>query len=373
MHEAPRSRAAAAQPPAADAQASTARVEEVTTLSGLELLRLEWERLWAQSPHATPFQSPQWLLPWWKHIGRGTLATIAIRSAAGELVALAPLYVFLDGATGQRHLFPIGIATTDYLDVLVKPGWEGRAFACLAAHLAQQVEDWDVLEFPQLRRSATLLGLIAPAGWRQEIAPAEPHPVLMLRGSQAGAAPAIPRSMAQNVHYCRRRAARMGTLAYDTADAQTLPAFLDALVSLHARRWSERGWTGVLNDASVLAWHREAAHLLQAAGLLRLHALRLDGDVIAVLYCLADAAPAHDRRYYYYLGGFDPRYRSLSPGTLLVAHVIDEAMAEGALAFDFLRGAEAYKYRWGAEDQPMVTLRLWHEQSAAATQPALHA
>jgi CelD/BcsL family acetyltransferase involved in cellulose biosynthesis len=41
--------------------------------------------------------------------------------------------------------------------------------------------------------------------------------------------------------------------------------------------------------------------------------------------------------------------------------VVEQALAEGALAFDFLRGAESYKYRWGAEDQPMATLRLWHE------------
>ena len=34
--------------------------------------------------------------------------------------------------------------------------------------------------------------------------------------------------------------------------------------------------------------------------------------------------------------------------------------SEGCAAFDFLRGAEEYKYRWGAVDQPMFALRLWH-------------
>jgi CelD/BcsL family acetyltransferase involved in cellulose biosynthesis len=370
VQEGPHPRPGPAHMPEPDAQASATRIQQVTTLAALESLRPDWKRLWAQAPHATPFQSPHWLLPWWKHIGRGTLATIAIRSAvAGELVALAPLYLFAGGETGRRQLFPIGIATTDYLDVLVKPGWEGRALRGLAWHLAQREQDWDVLEFPQLRPGAALLGFVAPGDWRQEIATAEPHPVLMLSEVRPGAGPAIPRPMMQNVRYCRRRAARIGTLAYDTATAQTLPAFLDALVRLHARRWSERGSSGVLNDASVLAWHREATPLLQAAGLLRMHALRLDGEFIAVLYCLADAAPAHERRYYYYLGGFDPRFRSLSPGTLLVAHAIEQALAEGALAFDFLRGAEAYKYRWGAEDQPMVTLRLWpkHQEVPAPT------
>ena len=119
---------------------------------------------------------------------------------------------------------------------------------------------------------------------------------------------------------------------------------------------------GVLDDRSVLAWHREAAGLLQDAGLLRLHGLRRDGEFIAVLYCLMDLAPAHERRCYYYLGGFDPRLRTLSPGTLLIGHAIEQAIIEGAAAFDFLRGGEPYKYRWGAVNEPSYTLRVGPER-----------
>jgi CelD/BcsL family acetyltransferase involved in cellulose biosynthesis len=105
-----------------------ALAQDITTLHALERLVPEWEKLYAQAPHATPFQSPHWLMPWWKHLGRGTLATIAVRCVAtGELVALAPLYVHVDPCTGMRQLFPIGIATSDYLDVLVRPSWEEHA------------------------------------------------------------------------------------------------------------------------------------------------------------------------------------------------------------------------------------------------------
>jgi CelD/BcsL family acetyltransferase involved in cellulose biosynthesis len=335
--------------------------EFLTTTAALEDLRPEWEQLWARAPQATPFQSPQWLLPWWKHVARGTLATVAVRCAAGELAALAPLYIDVDTATRRRRLFPIGIATTDYLDVLVKAGWEEHAVSFVLSQLMRREDDWDVLEVPRLRPDAPLLRAAAPAGWRRDVFDDAPSPVLMLQGLQGNSLP-IPESMAQNLRYCRRRAARIGALTYETADAQTIPRFLDALAHLHARRWCERGSPGVLDDPSVLAAHREAAPLLHAAGLLRLHALRLDGEFIAVLYCLFDAAPLHERRYYYYLGGFEPRRRALSPGTLLIAHAIENAVAQGATAFDFLRGAEAYKYRWGAIDQPMFTLRWWKER-----------
>jgi CelD/BcsL family acetyltransferase involved in cellulose biosynthesis len=334
----------------------------VTTTDALQSLQPEWERLWRAVPRATPFQSPHWLLPWWRHVGRGSLATVAVRCAAhGELVALAPLYVHNDPASARRHLFPLGIATSDYLDWLVLPAWEKEALACLGAHLARSAYEWDVLEWPQLRLDSSLLTLAAARGWRRESSDGEPHPVLALEASRADGAPPIPKRMADKLRYYRRRAARAGSLAYDTADAKSLPVFLDALVRLHGQRWSLRGLPGVLREECILAWHREACALLLRAGLLRLHALRLDGELIAVLHCVADTEPMHERRHYYYLGGFDPRWRELSPGTLLVGHAIEQAIAQGAGTFDFLRGSEPYKYRWGALDQPMCTLRLWPE------------
>lgn len=338
--------------------AGPARAVAITTTAALEALWPEWERLWSLASHATPFQSPCWLVPWWRHVAPGELAAVAVREAAtGELVGIAPLYVWPDPASGLRLLFPVGIGTTDDLDWLAKPGWDERVVSAVMQHLVARAARWDVLEIPQLRRDAALLRAVAPAGWRQEIIAGEPNPALRWDGAQPAGAP-IPRRMASNIRTCRARAARAGRVEYELADAKTLPAFLDALIRLHAQRWSARGLPGVLGDSSIIEWHREAASLLQAAGLLRLHGLRFNGELIAVLYCLMDAPQGQQRRSYYYIGGFDPQFGWLSPGTLLVAQAIDQAVAEGATAFDFLRGAEHYKYRWGAFDQPMYRLQL---------------
>jgi CelD/BcsL family acetyltransferase involved in cellulose biosynthesis len=330
--------------------------ETLTTFAALAALHPEWQQLWAQDARATPFQSPDWLLPWWKHLGIGSLASIALRRAdSRELVGLAPLYVYRDPASGTRHLFPIGIATTDYLDLLAKPGFEAQVAAAVISIVADLAGNWDVFTFPQLPRGAPLLAAAQSATWSDEMVGGEPHPVLRL--GAPGALP-IPTSMAANLRTCRNRAARAGQVRFEQADARTVGDFLEALARLHAARWTQRGLPGVLADAAVQACHAEAAPLLQSAGLLRLHGLRLDGEWIAVLYCLADAPHRRERRCYYYIGGFDPRFAAIGPGTLLIAHAIAEAMKEGAAAFDFLRGSEPYKYRWGAVDQPMFNLRV---------------
>jgi CelD/BcsL family acetyltransferase involved in cellulose biosynthesis len=316
----------------------------------LQALRPEWERLWRRA-RATPFQSPAWLLPWWKHIGRGELACLAVRDGDDhELIGFAPLYVYLDAA-GQRHLFPLGIATTDRIDAIALPGREAEVARAIATHVAALADSWDIAELPQLATGALLLRCRWPANWHCELQDAERNPALALPA-------VVPEPMAKDLAYCRRRAARMHGFALEMADERTVQPLLDALAGLHAKRWSRSGQPGVLHEPGVLDWHHESAGQLLAQGLLRLIALRLGGGIAAVLYCLTDAPDVPQRRWYDYIGGFDPRFSALSPGTLLIGHAIDQATAEGAAHFDFLRGAEAYKYRWGAIDQPMFTLVL---------------
>jgi CelD/BcsL family acetyltransferase involved in cellulose biosynthesis len=52
----------------------------------------------------------------------------------------------------------------------------------------------------------------------------------------------------------------------------------------------------------------------------------------------------------FYLNGFDPAYERFSPGSLLIEYAMEQARKSCQRSFDFLRGAEAYKYRWGARD-----------------------
>jgi hypothetical protein len=80
----------------------------------------EWRALWRRSANATPFQSPDWLLPWWDVFAPGELRCIAVRRG-GSLAALAPLYRE-DGTHGAR-LLPVGVSLSDYLDVLIDPAY----------------------------------------------------------------------------------------------------------------------------------------------------------------------------------------------------------------------------------------------------------
>src|SRR5437762_5420226 len=94
------------------------RLQEITTLEELNLLRGEWSALWERCSDATPFQAPEWLLPWWSHLfGGGQMWTIALWR--GECLAgFAPLFIY--GCGDQpRTVASIGSGVTDYLGFLI--------------------------------------------------------------------------------------------------------------------------------------------------------------------------------------------------------------------------------------------------------------
>ncbi len=302
------------------------RAETLNTTAALAALADEWWALWRSVPEATPFQAPAWLLAWWRHFAPGALAVVAVRDG-GRLVGLAPLY----REHGGGRLLPIGISLSDYHDVLIEPGRFEAVAEAVAAEAGRL--DWPSWELPDLRDDAAAWRLPAPAGTRSSESEAAAGAVLELPA-------AIPPRQRRKHRMAVNRARRRGVLRFETGDAR----MLDALLRLHAARWTRRGEPGgVLADARVGAFLAEAVPAMHGAGLVRLYAVRI-GDAVAGAWL----GFSHRGRVYAYMGGFDPAFAHESPGTLLLGHAIAAAEAEGAREFDMLRGSEAYKFAWGA-------------------------
>ncbi|MFN2275688.1 MAG: GNAT family N-acetyltransferase, partial [Anaerolineales bacterium] len=59
-----------------------------------------------------------------------------------------------------------------------------------------------------------------------------------------------------------------------------------------------------------------------------------------------------------YNSGFNPNHASLSPGWVLMGHLIQWAIEQGRHEIDFLRGDEEYKYRLGGVDRFVTRLTV---------------
>jgi CelD/BcsL family acetyltransferase involved in cellulose biosynthesis len=312
--------------------------------AALGALRGEWAALWERVPSATPFQSPEWLLPWLGHLwGGGEIFSFAFR-AGDRLVGLAPVFLF---GPGGRQAALIGAGVSDYLGVLFEPEFAEVCAVSLAARLTGD-ERGIGIEFTDLPEGSALLSL--ENGSREHCAVC---PALALPGSMEPVLAALDPKFRTDVRRAGNRIRAAGGYRFETACPEQAPEYLEALFRLHARCWSARGEAGVLGAPPVQAFHREAVGPLARKGIARMFALRREDEFVAVIYALARGSIV-----YAYLSGFDPDASRLSPGAVLLAYAIEQSIQEGFREFDFLRGGERYKYDWGARDRFTWRLRL---------------
>lgn len=319
------------QPAQLEGRALTPNVVEID--AALESLRVEWLELWGSCPRATPFQHPDWVLACRRNVSPGPLIVIVIRSADQRLVSLAPFFVHDDGT--KRKLLLLGSGISDYLELLSIPEVEHDAAAMIYNVLADLEAQWDLCELQQLREDSPFLTSASDC-LRSCVAAHEPCPVMDLSID-------IPQPYQKRIDYYARHAAKLGHIEFTASSkAEDLPLVFD----LHESLWTTRADHGVLSDPALRRMHIEAVRGMSPSGIARMYFLHVAGKPAAAYYGFV-----HRGVHYYYIGGFDPEFEKFNLGTLLVMHAIHSAKLEGGRRFDFLRGREPYKYRWGAEDQ----------------------
>ncbi len=352
--------------PAAGSPAVTMQV--LRTTAELEAFAPQWTELWLADPHAKPFQRPEWLLPWWRHFGQPNLRVVTAWQE-GALLAMMPLYVYQDPVSNERQLLLIGAGTSDYLDGVFSA-------ACTPQHVLTALEllrdenDWEIAHLTQLLPHSPLFQAMEQLG-----TPAvRPYP-----GESCSRCPAVPISelpskVRADVRYYRNYASGRGKVELIFADERSWKEMFETLVQLHTERWQEAGESGVLADPAVLAWHREALPQLQASDSLRMCALRVGGETIAVLYSLIDPPSRTERTQYFYLMGFSLEQSRLRPGTLLTGFALEHAATEGVKTIDMLRGNEIYKRFWHAKPTPTYGFAVRRDSlpQAAEGKPPKH-
>jgi hypothetical protein len=184
--------------------------QTLTTLADMENVRSDWRALWQRAAAATMFQSPDWLIPWWRHFAPGHLTCIALWRGE-ELVGIAPLY----REECSRRLLPLGISLSDYLDVLLAEELSDNARHAMQAEIARAADANEIC-FPDVAPNASVLGL-ALNGCFARRRPSQPSPELAL-GPADNPLKNVPPMSART--YARRKIVRAGAVALLT---MTLP------------------------------------------------------------------------------------------------------------------------------------------------------
>lgn len=331
----------------------------IRTTSELEEFRSSWNALWNEDGNSTPFQSPAWLLPWFRQFGQPDLASVVLSRHTWP-IAFLPFYACREPQQEESRLLLLGVGTTDYLDGVFSPDCKVEHVK-FALECVLNADGRNSMVAVQLRKSSKLFKAMRRED-RRGVESFRSESCLRIRPIHLDG---FPQKMRQNVRDYRNRAARSGKLELELAHEQNWKEAFDILVRLHAERWQAVGRSGLLADPKVLAFHHEAIPLLLKQGMLRLHLLRLDGEPIAAAYSLADPHSRRARTQYLYLITHSFQHAELHPGTLLLAAMIEEAAEERVEWVDLLRGEESYKKLWHAEQEPTFGFAIQSRRAQA--------
>ena len=112
------------------------------------------------------------------------------------------------------------------------------------------------------------------------------------------------------------------------------------------------GWKGVRKSSlrhnhPIGFFFRDYVLLATEEGILRIALLKIGGKVVAVQLGIV----AH-QRFWVLKMGYDELYKKISPGFLLTAEVIRDAIQNKLYSYEFLGSAEPWEERWGPETMP---------------------
>ena len=312
----------------------------------------DWNRLIARSAHATPFQTLEFQRAWWDGMGDGELRVLALRAADRSLLGLAALYVDLAGVLRWVG----GEEIADYLDVITTKtnAPEVRA-AVLDWWLGPHAPTWQYAQLSNIPEASPTIAewqqQAAQSGWRTAVERLDVCPVATLPASFDDY---IAQLDSKQRHELRRKLRRAQA---EGAQWRLLPNDADVSAAteelMHLMAISSTAKTEFLNPrmrSSFQGVFRAAF----ATGLLHLCFLDVAERQVAVY-----AFFSMNQHIYLYNSGYDPAFASaLSPGWVLLAHLIEHAISTSHTHFDFMQGAEDYKYKFGGRDEHVARLTL---------------
>lgn len=326
-------------------------------LNGFYELAREWDDLLLRTEKPLLFMRYVYQSVWWRYLGNNQLMLVAIRTDEGKLVGLAPLYLKTDEA-GQRQLTFVGcVDVSDYLDLLVDKDYTEAVHEALLDCLAGPEMAWDKVYLCSLPHDSPTHSRLAEAarrrGWRLEVKQQDVCPVITLASDWESYLAGVNKKQR---HEIRRKIRKIETEAETRwyvvdSEAEVEQAMVD-FISLHQKsaQDKEEFWSEAL-----VAFFRALALELTRCGWLKLYFIEVNGAQAAAMLCF----DYHDE-FLLYNSGYDPeQFAQLSPGNVLTAYTIQHAIELGRKRYDFLRGDEIYKFRFGAEPEPVYDLEIY--------------
>jgi CelD/BcsL family acetyltransferase involved in cellulose biosynthesis len=237
---------------------------------------------------------------------------------------------------------------SDYLDLIVERGQEDDVYRALLDYLESDAPDWDLLDLCNIPQDSLtferLRALAEQRGYQTLVEVEDVCPIIDLPRTWEDYLMMLDKKQRHEIRRKLRRAdGGVDTRFIVVGPDRDLQAEMETFIDLHQKSTPEKD---EFMDPQMQGFFFDVAQVLQDAGWLQLAFVEMDGVKAASLlnFDYGDAILVYN-------SGYDPaQFYHLSPGIVVTSRCIEHAVELGRARFDFLRGDEEYKYRFGAQD-----------------------
>jgi CelD/BcsL family acetyltransferase involved in cellulose biosynthesis len=325
-------------------------------------LEKEWDELLNESITHVPFLRYQYLIDWWTTRGGGEwpddseLAIITARQDS-RLIGIAPF--FISTHEDEKHLLLLGsIEISDYLDVICREedltAFIDELMIFLKEKLVGEkgIQQLDMYNICDCSPVISALKSAADAqDFKFESRRLQHTPYISLPGDWERYLEQLDKKQR---HEIRRKMRRMSegdvkVELYITDEAGKLEDDMDDFLDLMAQDSEKAEFLSPLMRQQM----KNAMRCAFSKNCLQLSFLLIEGQKAAGYFSFDFL-----NRIWVYNSGINYMYEAYSPGWVLLGYMLKWANEHGREEFDFMRGNEDYKYKFGAVDRFILRLTV---------------
>jgi CelD/BcsL family acetyltransferase involved in cellulose biosynthesis len=340
-------------------------IKIVSTETEFAHLKDEWTSLLDLSENQSPFLTWQWMFMWWKKYSDKMhplpqLRIIKTTDDQNNLISIWPLFISVVYSTIGKLRIAKFIGTSfessDYLDIIASPQMDTNHFdAILNSNVFNDIVKSvdkivlkNVLEDSFIYKHKDQLRYLK---WQRRIAIC---PYLSLPQDKDELLNSLSKNMKSGLRRTYNKLKNDPDIAIRTVlEKNDINLSIENLFKLHEARFNDQDKDTKFVFSQRGVFHQEISKTFLDKNWLRFYEVKYKGEVIGSLYCYL-----FGKTLMYYQAGFNPEFSQYALGNQLILHAINDAISLNCSEFDFMRGDEAYKYKWTTTERYLYTIEF---------------
>ncbi len=333
--------------------------------SEFAVIGAEWRELLVESDTISPMMTWEWMFYWWESYRElQSPCELYVLTVCDEdkLIGIAPFYIrhekkyfipvrriqFLGTGEPEEHE-----TCSELLDIIAVSGRKVEVAEAVAGYLRDD-DGWDEIlcrDVPSADSSVTinLLENIYNSDRKlyTGVESAGRCPVIKLPDSWDDYYDSLGKRTKKLLRYERGRIIKKTKSDFIvTKDSPGLAEVLARFKDLHQQRWTKDGKSGCFASDVFTGFLDKVIERFALRGDVQFSTLMIDGNM-AASFCMLRF---NDSLYFYNSAVDIDKYGALSPGTVGLSYVVEDAIKSGYKEFHFFKGrAGSYKDRWTSD------------------------